>query len=134
MSDNSGKYLEIAVKDHYETLKDPRIIMHRFNDSTAGRNLTAAQPADFIIVNQGKTILLECKSTQHQCRLPKFAQHPRMLRWGRAGVFGVVLVHHYKEDVYRLVEVADLAIGKASFDLKPYPTMDFNQAMKEIFG
>jgi hypothetical protein len=132
--DNDGKYLETAVKEHYDTLKDPSIVLHRFNDSTAGRNLTAAQPADFFIAKSGASILLECKSTQHPSRLPKFAQHPRMLRWGRAGVFGVVLVHHYKEDVYRLVEVADLAIGKASFDLKPYPTMDFNQAMKEIFG
>jgi len=130
---NSGKYLENTVRNYYESLKDPKIILHRFNDSTAGRNLTAAQPADFIIINRGQPVLLECKSTKHAYRLPKFDQHARMRRWAMSGTHNLLLVHHYNEDVYRVVPVCDLEIGKASFDLRPYQGLTFDQAMGVIF-
>lgn len=134
MGRNDGKYLEQSVSNYYETLKDPEIFMHRFNDSGAARNLTAAQPSDFLVIVRGKGTFLECKSIKHQYRLKKFAQHSRINRAATAGTPGLLLVHHSVDDFYRVVPVAELDIGQSSFDLSQYNILTFEESMRRIFG
>jgi hypothetical protein len=130
---NSGKYLEDAFQGAFDK-KNPELWFHRFADSKAARNLIGEQPADFLVATvRGGAFLLECKSVKHLYRLPKFAQHSRMNRAKMSGVPGKLLVHHYMEDFYRVVDVEEISIGPASFDLREWPKLDWDQALEEIF-
>lgn len=132
MPRNDGKYLESNVENYFNSKRDPEIMIHRLNDSGAARNLTAAQPGDFLLAIKPNLFLLECKSIKHKYRLPKFSQHARMNRWEMAGVQGVLLVHHSVDDFYRVVRVSQLPIGQPSFDLEAWRPLTFEQAMEII--
>ena len=132
---NDGKYLETDIQDYFNSLGMSTIILHRFNDSAAARNLTKAPPADFLVKLLGEdAILLECKSVKHNYRLPKFVQHPRMVKWGMAGTGGMILVHHYMTDTYRCISVKSLKLGAPSHDLRKFEELTMEQAMTAIFG
>jgi hypothetical protein len=129
---NDGKYLENQVSDYIKALSNPGILIHRFSDSTSARNISSAQPADFILAVRGKLILLECKSVKQANRLPKFAQHPRLQRWLLAGVPSKLLIHHYIEENYRLVDVSTLTLGQASFNLQHVLPGNFEEIMEAL--
>jgi hypothetical protein len=129
---NDGKYLENQVSDYIKALNDPGVLIHRFSDSTSARNISSAQPADFILVVRGKLTLLECKSVKQADRLPKFAQHPRLQRWLLAGVPSKLLIHHYLAGNYRLVNVSDLMLGQASFNLQHILPKTFGEVMEAL--
>ena len=96
----------------------PSVWCHRFPDSKSARNLIEKQPSDFILVVVGEVTLVECKSVKHLYRLPKFAQHSRMVKAAMAGVGGKILVHHWHSDTFRVILVKDLRLGAASHDLR----------------
>jgi penicillin-binding protein-related factor A (putative recombinase) len=131
---NDGKYLEKQVADYIKALNDPGVLVHRLSDSTSARNISSAQPADFILVVRGKPFLLECKSVKQSDRLPKFAQHPRMQRWLLAGVPSRLLIHHYIEGNYRLVDVSTLTLGQASFNLQHILPKNFEEIMEALLA
>jgi penicillin-binding protein-related factor A (putative recombinase) len=131
---NNGKYLENQVADYIKALSDPGILIHRFSDSTSARNISSAQPADFILVVRGKSFLLECKSVKQANRLPKFAQHPRLQRWLLAGIPSKLLIHHYLEGSYRLVDVSTLTLGQASFNLQHILPKTFGEVMEALLA
>ncbi len=132
---NSGKYLEQEVQDYFDSLGSHKMVLHRFNDSAAARNLTKAQPADFLVKLKGvDAFLFECKSVKHEFRLPKFVQHPRMAKWRMAGTNGMLLVHHYTTDVYRYIDVSLLKLGAPSHDLRDFDKLTIEQAMSALFG
>jgi len=131
---NNGKYLENQVSDYIKALNDPGVLIHRFSDSTSARNISSAQPADFILIVRGKPFLLECKSVRQSNRLPKFAQHPRLQRWLLAGVPSKLLIHHYLEENYRLVDVSTLTLGQASFNLQHILPKNFEEIMEALLA
>lgn len=130
---NSGKYLEDMVQGHFDK-SVAGIWCHRFMDSKAARNLGARQPSDFLIAVTGRLpTLLECKSIKSDFRLKKFAQHSRMVRAGMAGVIGVILVHHWQIDKYRVFNINDIELGKPSFDLKKVcDELDWDEAIEKL--
>jgi hypothetical protein len=131
---NNGKYLENQVSDYIKALNDPGVLIHRLSDSTSARNISSAQPADFILVVRGKPFLLECKSVKQADRLPKFAQHPRLQRWLLAGVSSKLLIHHYLEGNYRLIDVSTLTLGQASFNLQHILPKNFEEIMEALLA
>lgn len=128
---NSGKYLEDAFTSLFDKT-DPRKWVHRFADTKSARNLIANQPADFLVCIERTAFLLECKSVKHTYRLPKFSQHSRMNRAAMAGMKGFVLVHHWQEDVYRVIDVSLLDIGKASFDLRNWDALNWEEVKERL--
>lgn len=91
----------------------------RFADAKAARGLIKAQPADYLFVYNGTTVFLEVKALKHPKRLPKdrVTQLPTLKKFQMAGAECVVLVHHYMEGIWRLVDVSDLEPGVPSWDL-----------------
>lgn len=90
-----GKWAEGKVRevlDSYTKLAD--IAYHRFADARAGFRQEA--PADFQILQGGRTVLLEVKEVEHTHRLPynnfPTDQVSRMRLWELAGAKVVVLV------------------------------------------
>lgn len=131
---NSGKYLEDMFQTQFDRDDVPGVWCHRFPDSKAARNLIGKQPADFLLaVIGGSSSLVECKSIKHVYRLPKFVQHSRMVRAGMAGVRGIILVHHWQIDKYRVVNIKDLKLGAPSHDLRKIcEELDWEEAIKRI--
>jgi len=88
---NDGKLLETAMQkaltDYCQTHP---VLFHRFYDTHAARNWLPAQPGDFLLVVQGRAILIECKSTITGAHLNKLArgnaaQIGKHKLWLRAG-------------------------------------------------
>lgn len=129
---NDGKYLEDMVQDHFDK-SVAGIWCHRFMDSKAARNLGAKQPADFLIAAESSPRLLECKSVKHNFRLKRFVQHSRMVRARMAGINGIILVHHWQLDVYRVFDISKIELGKPSFDLRKIcEELDWEEAMERL--
>ena len=126
-----GKYLEKAVE---KAFKENNAWYHRLNDSAAGRNLTSAQPADAICCSNGHSFLLELKSTKVPRRLPRFVQHSRMKLAYDNGLDGYVLVHRYEADIFYLLNIKDLELGKPSHDLREWPELTWSEVIGEVLN
>ena len=51
-----------------------------------------------------------------------------------AGMRGFVLIHHYKIDKFRLIDIEDLELGKPSFDLREWPELTWSEVIGEVLG
>lgn len=134
MARNNGKYLEDEVAKYLAKVTEETFHWERRHDAGAARNFFAAQPADFFMCNYYVTTFLECKSDKSTTRrLPKFAQHPRMLRWFKAGVRGAVLIHFHVPDEFFLVPIQDLELGKPSHVIdEKYKVRDVEDAVRRL--
>lgn len=115
-----GKETEKLVEDVLKSMnKLQAFAFMRFADAKAARGLIKAQPADYLFVHDGTTVFLEVKALKHPKRLPKdrATQLPTLKKFQMAGAECVVLVHHYMEGIWRLIDVSDLETGAPSWDL-----------------
>jgi penicillin-binding protein-related factor A (putative recombinase) len=104
---NRGKEAEALVKKHLTKLSSKACFtFYRFPDARAGSFQTT--PADFMLVNSGKLILLEVKEVDHSFRLPhgNLSQVPRLARYELAGATAYVLVYFKPEKLWRLARVS----------------------------
>lgn len=61
---NDGKWLENSLQGALKKYcQQYPAIYHRFYDTHSARNPLPTQPGDFLLVTEGRTYLLECKST-----------------------------------------------------------------------
>lgn len=95
---------------------------HRLPDAKAARGALAAQPADFMYRFGDISGFLEVKALKHEFRLPKdrMSQLPVLHKWALAGSTNYVLVHHYMEGLWRIVDAAELEFGVPSWDLRKH--------------
>lgn len=100
---NRGKEAEALVKKHLTELsKQSHTTFYRFPDARAGSLQSA--PADFMLVHEGKLIMLEVKEVAHSYRLPhkNLSQVPKLRRFEMAGAISVVLVYFKPEKAWRV--------------------------------
>ena len=101
---NRGKVAEALARDAFAKLANSQTTyLYRFPDMRAGSMAPAI--ADFMLLHQGKTYLVEVKETQHEFRLPhknfETAQVARMRMAQMAGAKCVVLVYHATLKMWR---------------------------------
>jgi len=123
--EQAGKETERLVKSYLEERnRQTTFAWHRLPDATSARGVLAAQPADFLILCEGRTTFLEVKALKHPYRLPKdrLTQHAVLNKFCYAGARTVVLVHHYVEGVWRFASTAELEYGVPSWDLRSVRT------------
>ncbi len=116
---NDGKYLEKAVEDYLKTIKISNFHWRRLPDARAARGSIPAQPSDFFVsIWDGRKAIpfhLECKSSNSRTRrIQKPSQYAQMIRWDKAGIEGIILVHFWELDKFALVNVADFDPDKPS--------------------
>ena len=107
---NDGEYLEDGLAEELQTEKSSSFYYRRlFDTHTAGKGMPP-QPADFDIAWFGYgSCHMECKTSESTTsRLVKFSQLGDMLRWGKAGKPGLVLVHFYNLQSLYIFNVADI--------------------------
>lgn len=97
---------------------------HRLADTRSARNFLAANPGDFVYTSNGRMGFIEVKSTEHPFRVAKdkISQLPTLHKFDMAGASNMILIHHSKENVWRLVQPASLEAGPPSWDLRSVPT------------
>lgn len=104
---------------------------HRLPDAKSARGALAAQPADFIVA-AGRGLFLEVKAIKHAFRLPKdkVRQLPLLKKFAESGMGGAILVHHYLEGIWRVVDPASLDLGVPSWDISSaYCYSDVREAL-----
>jgi hypothetical protein len=96
----------------------------RFPDSKAARGIIKAQPADMLFVQNGTPYFLEVKALKHPYRLPasRVSQLPTLKKFNLAGAEALILIHHYMEGNWRIVNASDIDLGQPSWDLRSEET------------
>lgn len=91
----------------------------RLLDSRSAGRIVAAQVADFLLFFQGSSATLEVKEIKKGSRLTKksFPQLPRMVRRELTGCKGFLIAHTKEDDKWRVVRVANMALGAPSWKL-----------------
>lgn len=107
---------------------------HRFPDAKAARGALAAQPADFLVVEGGRTYFVELKALKHPYRLPRdrVSQLAVLRKFEHAGAVAIILVFHYLEGVWRMVNASNLEFDVPSWDLREVPA--HTSAYEALFG
>ena len=105
--------------------------------TSAGVDLLWSQHPDGAPAN--RNFLIEVKEVKHDYRLPHQNYSPdsvaRMAKRALAGSEPVVLVYHTEAEVWRCVpfDVFQTRTG-GSWDLRPYPPVDYREALNNAFG
>lgn len=99
-----GKASEDAISNTLKTWDSRQAVAwHRIPDARAGSAKAAL--ADFYILYNGQSVLVEVKEVDHTHRLPHqnftVDQVARMRRFNMAGAMSLVLVHFTKTDSWR---------------------------------
>lgn len=120
-----GKETERLVEDlftRWNALQS--FTFHRLPDAKSARGRVAAQPADYIYRHGKFAGFLEVKALKHPYRLPaeRVTQLPTLKKWGLAGSNDLVLVHHYMESAWRILNPRKLDPTVPSWDLREVPT------------
>jgi Holliday junction resolvase len=104
-------------------LKYVRFAFERLADARAARGAIKAQLCDFIVHVPDHFVMLEVKETTHEFRIAKdkLAQLPNMKKWIEAGATGLALIHHSTLLQWRVVDLALIATGEPSWDLREFP-------------
>lgn len=124
--------LVISVLEELNTRQN--FAWHRLPDAKAARGLLSAQPADMVVADGKKGLFLEVKAIKHAFRLPKdkVRQLPLLKKFAESGMGGVILVHHYLEGIWRVVDPESLDLGVPSWDISPaYGYSDVREALND---
>ena len=101
MPSSDGKQTEKKVTEFLKTLMEqPEWWFHRFPDAAVCRGRIPKQPADYLVMKNGVSFLMEVKECEKMTSLPKsrLTQLPKMKRFAMAGGRGIFLVSHPKHD------------------------------------
>lgn len=94
---DKGKWAEKEAQGYLEKRSQASCSFsyHRLPDSHSARNFLQAQPADYLVVSEGNTTLLEVKESANPLRIPKakISQWGALYRFHLAGASVLVLVY-----------------------------------------
>lgn len=131
-----GKETEKLVEEFLkEWNKSQGFAYYKLPDSKTSRGLIKAQISDFMFVRDGIANFLEVKALKHAYRLPKdrVSQLPLMKKFAMAGAKCHVIVHHYMEGVWRVLDAGCLDTDTPSWDLREIQThSSVEEAMETI--
>lgn len=128
---NDGHYLENLLEREFKKNKKTAFHWRRLHDAKAAKGFFPAQPADFFICRDRGPYHVECKSQDGKTnRLKKFSQHADMIRWHKAGVGGVVVVHFHEVDRLFVANVTLLPFGKPSWVLNYKNSEEFDSELE----
>ena len=90
------------------------------------------QPADYIIMIRGATVLLEVKEEKRPAQIAasRLTQTPKMKRFVMAGGQGYFIIYHYELNLWRLFEVGDVVQRTGTVKLEHYNVFE---TIKELF-
>lgn len=131
-SSNRGKAAEKKLKDFFSKLSGMAdTAFMKLPDAYAGSMV--ATLADYLVLRQGVPILVECKSTLHEYRLPHQNFGPdqvaRMAMWQMAGAVPLVMVYHEKLDAWRQIPLSVFQTREGgSWDFRGIPTQTLEDA------
>ena len=123
--EKTGKETEKLVEKLLEGWnQNANFSWHRLPDAKAARGFLAAQPADYVWWRLPHGGYLEVKATKHAYRLSKdkVTQLPSLRKHAQAGARCYVLVHHYLEGKWRVINAATMEVNVPSWDLSQLPT------------
>lgn len=118
-----GHEVEILVEREFQIMNTRKdFAWHRLPDAKAARGRMAAQPADYIYRSDPYSGYIEVKALKHPYRLPsaRVTQLPTLHKWALAGATNFILVFHYMDQKWRIVNSALLEFGVPSWDLSEY--------------
>lgn len=123
-----AKYAGTHSVFDYERIYDAR--------SSKG-NMSNPRTGDFLIFHKGKNIVLECKETEHNYRLPKSSfdrgQRGRMKKRQYAGSICVVVIYHSTTDIWRLLPLDYFGVeDTGSWDVSAVEPLSLNNLMEKI--
>ena len=136
---NRGKSSEAQVQAQLEAASSQAVTaFYRLPDARAGSRLPTL--ADFLVLHQGRTLLLEVKEVDHAFRLPhdnfKVDQVARMYRFSLAGAEPWVLIHHTPQNAWRLLSLAAFRsrADGGSWNFKDVQETTLQQALKALLN
>jgi len=123
-----GKYAENKVREKLKEMEAAGCAFHRFPDAMAGSLVTS--PSDFMVMKEGRLILLEVKEVNHAYRLPLKNYSPdqmaRMRMWEAAGAKALVVIYFTPLRAWRWVTTQDLFESKQVLLSQPKPGGSWN--------
>lgn len=110
---------------------------YRFPDARAGSK--SSVPSDFEVLYKGKHFNVEVKEVDHDFRLPHKNFSPdkvaRMRKFEMAGSACWVFIYFKPAGVWRIETIAHfLEKQGGSWDMSNHAAVDFDTALREIFG
>lgn len=131
MASSDGKKTEKKVTEYLKKLMEhPEWWFHRFPDAAVCKGRIPKQPADYLVMYDGVSVLMEVKESESLTSIPKsrLTQTPKMKRFTMAGGVGLFLVSHPKHDWgWRFFEVYDVDKAEGASvklkDLVLYPNL-----------
>jgi Holliday junction resolvase len=111
--DGDGKVAEGKFTAHMkERMKLPEWWFHRFPDAAVCMGRIPKQPADYIIMHNGRPMLVEVKESKSETSVAKsrFTQAPKMTRFNMAGGrCGFLVYFRYAVEPYWVFVPLDVA-------------------------
>ena len=133
----AGKEVERIVEEVFDTLNQRQTFSHhRFPDARAARGALAAQPADSLVVFNGRPIFVEIKGLKEPKRLAKkrVSQLATLKKFRMAGAEAYVLVFQYLLGLWRIVDVSLMDASAASWDVTHYRGFETPEAALASVG
>ena len=139
-----GVEFQDEVQKVFETLQKStlrRLRFHRFYDSRSAGGYLPAQPGDFLLCNNGKTVVVEVKlSTVYRSlhsagalrSLMKAEQAAQMALWTRAGAEGLVIFKDHENGYVELWDGAYVAKTRATERAVLDPLTTFRFPAKDL--
>lgn len=140
MSD--GKWLEKQVKKMFDREAEKITFDYeRLYDARSARGMFPAQTSDYHVncynsYGTAKSIYIECKETENKNHvgIGEFPQFPRIYAKMLAGAHGILVVAHFPEREFRVLNLNDADITTRKFDLTALPKeRKLTRLMEEIY-